>query len=451
MNITPPRALCRFLIAGAALSFGMAAAHGDDLWDIYQIALERDAAYAAADYEYRSAKLDLPLARAEFLPSLRLRGSAERLRREDAADDDEDHDTDHRSSLTADLQLFNLESIRNLSQAKLRVAGAKIRFEDARADLILRVADDYFRVLAAKDNKEVAERQKAAIQRQMDLASQRLAVGLGTRTDLFDAQARFQQAVADAIEADNRIDNAINTLKEITGTLPGALATLGGDAPLEPPSPRSPAAWIDRALQHNRALKAETLNLKVAALEVKKQRASRWPAVDLNVTRNWRESGDDFFTSGQNLGQLRETDSTTVAATLNWPLFLGGAIHFRSKQAALRYNAAERIREELKRRVESDTTSAYLAVVSGVSQVKALSEAIRAGESALQAKDEGFRAGLTTNIDVLDAQRDLARSRTDYLGARYDFILSVLRLERAVGDLNEEDVKRINAWLTDGR
>ena len=452
----------RSTIAGVAVLLGLqGVARGADLWDVYQIALTQDAAYGAAGYEYQSARLTLPLARSAFLPSVSVRGTAERVRGADA-DAGNNSNTEHRSSLNADLRVFDLESLRAYGQAKLRVSGAAIRFEDARSDLILRVAERYFGLLAATDDREVVRRRQTSIQRQMDLASQRLEVGLGTRTDLFDAQARFQQTVADVIEAGNRIDNAVQALKQITGAALAAraLAPLNRDAPLAPPDPQSLDAWIGRALENNRALKAEDLNLKVAAEEIKKQRASRWPRIDLGVRRDWRES-DNGFSNGQggdggnnaqnqNNGFSQETDSSTVEATLNWQLYRGGAIHLQTKDAGFRFNAAERAREELKRQVESDTTSAYLAVVSGISQVKALSEAVRAGESALRAKEEGFRAGLTTNLDVLDAQRDLARSRSDHLGARYDFILSVLRLERAAGDLDEADVKRINGWLSGG-
>ncbi len=450
----------RSTIAGIAVLLGLqGVARGADLWDVYQIALTRDAAYGAAGYEYQSARLTLPLARSAFLPSVSVRGTAERVRGADA-DENNNSNTEYRSSLHADLKVFDLESLRVYGQAKLRVSGAAIRFEDARSDLILRVAERYFGLLAATDDREVAHRRQTSIQRQMDLASQRLEVGLGTRTDLFDAQARFQQTVADVIEAGNRIDNAVQALKQITGAAleARALAPLNRDAPLAPPDPQSLDAWIGRALENNRALKAEDINLKVAAEEIKKQRASRWPRIDLGLRRDWRESDNGFPNgqqdgdqdNGRNNGFSQETDSSTVEATLNWQLYRGGAIHLQTKDAGLRFNAAERAREELKRQVESDTTSAYLAVVSGISQVKALSEAVRAGESALRAKEEGFRAGLTTNLDVLDAQRDLARSRSDHLGARYDFILSVLRLERAAGDLDEADVKRINAWLSGG-
>ena len=443
MGIKISRTL-RSAITGAVLLGLHGTAAGDDLWDVYQVALARDALYGAATYEHKIARLTLPLARSAFLPSISAQGTADRVRGGDAGTNDTS-DTEHRSSLNADMKVFDLEALRAYRQAGLQVSGAEIRFEDARAELILRVAERYFGLLAALDNREVARRQQASIQRQMDFASERLEVGLGTQADLFDAQARFQQAVADLIIADNRIDNAVQTLKEITGATPEALALLGDDAPLAPPDPQSADAWVERALAGNRALMAEDLDLKVAAEEIKKQRAVRWPSLDFSWRRDWRES-DNFF-ANENQGQSQETDSSSVGATLNWQLYRGGAIHLQTKEAGFRFNAAQRRREELKRRVESDTTSAYLAVVSGVSQVNALSEAIRAGESALRAKEEGFRAGLTTNLDVLDAQRDLSQSRTDYLGARYDFILSVLRLEREVGDLDDEDVKRINGWL----
>ena len=403
-------------------------ARGADLWEVYQIALARDAVYAAAGYEYESTLLNRPLARTAFLPSVSVQGSVR--------EQDSDERREHRGSLDVDWKLFDLQSLYAYRQTKLQILGAGIRFEEVRADLILRVAERYFGLLAALDNREVASRQKAAIQRQMDLASVRLEVGLGTQADLFDAQARLQQAVADVIAADNHIDNAVQVLKQITASDFDALASLDEDAPLAPPLPQSPQVWVEQALANNRALAVEDLNLKVAAEEIKKQRAARLPNLDLRLRRDWTDGVEP-----------PDDDSNSALATLNWTLFRGGAIHWQTKQAGLRFNAAERTREQLKRQIESDTISAYLAVVSGVSQVNALSEAIRAGVSALRAKQEGFRAGLTTNIDVLDAQRDLSSSRTDYLSARYDFILATLRLERAVGDLDEEDVKRFNNWL----
>ncbi len=459
MNDKIRRAL-RATMISVTMWFGLSGvANGDDLWAIYQLALTRDAIYGAANYQYQSAILALPLARSTLLPTISIQGSVQRKRSDDTTPVFNDAGSKNRSSLNADLSILNISSLYTYSQAKLQAIGAQINFADARAELILRIADRYFGVLAAMDNREVAHRQKTAIQRQMDLAIVRLEVGIGTRTDLFDAQARFQQSVADLIQADNQIDNAVQALKQITGEITGqesanALASLDQNAPLTPPNPQSPAVWVERALNNNRALMREDLNLKVAAKEIKKQQALRFPRLDLNFRRDWRESDDVTNNFGgedsQNNGGRQETDSRSVTATLNWSLYSGGAANLKIKEAGLQFNAAERIREQMKRQVESDTTSAYRAVVGGASQVKALSEAIRAGVSALRAKQEGFRAGLTTNLDVLDAQRDLSRSRTDHLRAKYDLILSTLHLERAAGDLDEADVKRINGWLVGG-
>ena len=411
----------------------------DDLWAVYQTALLRDAAYQVAAAEYEAARLAFPLAQSVFRPTLRLSARASQKNADDGTTETE------QSTLSAGVKILDRESRAAARQAKIQVTGAEIRFADARADLILRVAGRYFELLAALDNREVVRRQQAAIRRQMDLASERLEVGLGTQTDLFDAQARFQQSVADLIQAGNRIDNAAQQLKEITGqpAAADALAKLSFDAPLARPIPDSAAAWVARALADNRAIQVEDSNLKVAEEEIKKTRAARWPTIDLEWRQDWRGGGDGTMMNGN------ASDDDTVTATLNVPLYSGGAFHLKSKEAGYRYNAAESMREQTRRRVESDATSAYLAVVSDISRVAALSKAIVAGESALRAKQEGFRAGLTTNIDVLDAQRDLSQTQTNHLAARYDFILSTLRLERAVGDLDEADVIRINGWLVE--
>ncbi|MGI9310951.1 MAG: TolC family outer membrane protein [bacterium] len=418
--------------------------HGDDLWEVYQTALARDAAYGAARHEYQSARLDAPAARAALLPTVSLQGSVGQTQDNNNQQNNFDSYDHSNIGLTARMPLFDFGVWSEVSQGRLRAARAAIRFDQAQDDLILRVAERYFEVLAARDRKEVARRQKLSIQRQRDFAAERLAVGVGTQADLFDAEARFQQAVADLIEADNAIDNAAQALKRVVGDAPASLTAYPADAPLPPPSPASVGAWVERAAANHLALKAAEYDLAIAREEIKRQRAARLPRIGLEADRGRRRVSDhDDDLNGA-------TNSTSVSATLSWTLFAGGALHHRTRQASLRAVAAEQTREDIRRRIEADATESFLAVTGGLSRAQALSEAVRAGTSALAAKEEGFRAGLTTNLDVLDAQRDLARSRTDHLRARYDFLLSVLRLERAAGDLDESDLQRVNDWLTAG-
>jgi len=432
------RIIAGTLLATGIVSFGHNAS-AEDLWDIYQLALTNDAQYLAAAANYEAARLDLPLAKTQFRPSVTSNGTLGK-QRSDFSGSNATSDN-NQISLNLDLPLFDRAKRIQVDQAELQVANAELQFFIARDDLTLRVAERYFNLLAARDAKEVARLQKIAIKRQMDLAAERLDVGLGTRTDLFDARARFEQANADVIAVDILINNSRQALIEIIAVTPESIAELEEGSPLELPEPDNIDHWIALATTNNLRVLSEGLNLQVASQEIDRQRAARHPTVNLGAAQRWNDgSASSGFDSD-------DSNTSAVGLTLNLPLYLGGSINLRTKQAGMLFNSSEQALEAAKRRAQSDTTSAFLSVTSGISQVLALEESIRAGESALEAKAEGFSAGLTTNLDVLDAQRDLSRSKTDYLRARYNYIIALLRLEQATGDLGDEDIQFINKWL----
>ena len=413
-------------------------ASAEDLWDIYRLALANDSQYLAAAANYEAARVDLPIAETGFKPALTSSASIGK-QRSDFSGSSVTND-DNQLGLNVDLPLYDRALRIGIDQAQLRVENALLQFEIAGDDLVIRVAERYFILLAARDNKEVARLQRVAIKRQMDLASERLDVGLGTRTDLFDAKARFERAKADEIAAEIAINNALRQLAEITGLVPESVAELVENSPLEPPSPNNIEHWTGLARSNNLLVQSEETNLLIASQEVDRQRATRSPQLSVGASQRWSDTGATFSSDGNN-------SATSVGVTLNFPIYLGGSIRLRTEQAGRLFSASEQILEQARRSAITETTAAFLDVTSGISEVEALAEAIRAGESALLAKEEGFSAGLTTNLDVLDAQRDLSRSRTDYLRARYNYILALLRLERAVGDLGDEDIQRINQWL----
>ncbi len=413
-------------------------ASAEDLWDVYQLALANDALYQAAEADYQAARYELPLSRSNFRPAVNGVGTLGRNRND--ASGDYVTDDDSSIGIGLDMLLFDRATRIGVDQAELQVQNAGVQLDIARDDLVLRVSERYFNHLAARDAKEVARLQKIAIQRQMDLASERLDVGLGTRTDLFDARARFQQAEADLIAADILINNTLQALIEIINVVPETIAALEENSPLDPPEPNNIDHWVGLARSNNLQVLSEDLNLQIASQEVDRQRAGRSPTLTLGASQSYNDNGgisDDSY------------NSTGVNLSLNLPIYLGGSINLRTKQAGMRFNAAEQVLEAARRQATTSTTTAFLSVTSGISQVEALAEAIVAGESALQAKEEGFSAGLTTNIDVLDAQRDLSRSRVDYLRARYNYIIALLQLEQATGDLGDEDIQFINDWLVE--
>ena len=285
------------------------------------------------------------------------------------------------------------------------------------------------------DGLELSERNQAAIGRQLELALERLTVGLGTRTDLFDAEARYESAVADGIQAAKLLDDAEQGLMLLTSSNPGPLRAVQPAAQLTSPEPNEPGAWIDAALKYNHRLVAEKHNLSITQLAAARQQAARLPTLRASLTGSFTDS--------------EQTDSTrtSFSLSLSVPLFEGGLVRSQIKEAALSLNAARRDYESSRRQVHTETRGAFLTISTRLRRIDALAEAVQASVGALRAKEAGFAAGLNTNIEVLDAQRALFSAERDYLKERYDYVLEILQLEALIGNLDSDDLRRVNAWL----
>ena len=432
----PNRVALTAILCGSLSGNSLAA----DLMDIYSLALTNDSVYQVATLSHSASALELPIARTAFRPSVNASASVAEEQTDKNVLTSGNND-DYALSLDVNLPLYNKPNRINIDQSRHRVEISELELRQAKQDLTLHVANRYFNALAARDTREVARLEKIAIQRQMDLASKRLEVGLVTRTDLFDAKARFKQAEANEILAQNNINNEIALLKQIIGISPQPLAPLSESAPLELPRPNDIDTWVEWAMSNNLLLAIQAVELKIAQAEIERKKSVLLPVVNLDGSHRWTDARGG---SGANAGSSNTTRFTVNA---RFPVYGRGVLALQTRQVGILYNQAERLLEQTRRTVVTQVTTAFLTMASRVSQAEALFDAITAGESALEAKEEGFNAGLTTNLDVLDAQRDLSRSRTDYLRARYDYIISVLELEKAVGDLDEEDINRVNGWL----
>ena len=237
-----------------------------DLWSVYLLARAHDPRFAAQRLRRDAAQQALPQARAALRPQLSFSSSLGR-----SYDDDLEHSDSLQSSVSLNQSLYNRSSSLAVQQARYRIAAAEADYREAEQDLILRVAQAYFAVLAMTDNLELSERNQAAIGRQLELALERLTAGLGTRTDLFDAEARYESAVADGIQAAKLLDDAGQGLMLLTSSNPGALRTVHSAAQLTSPEPNEPGVWIDTALKYNHRLVAEKHNLSVTQLAVARQ------------------------------------------------------------------------------------------------------------------------------------------------------------------------------------
>ena len=430
MNVSASPAV-RVLSACVLLTTMSAAAQAENLLEVFEFALESDPDFLATGAEHRAAQEITPQARAELLPSARLTFESrwnERQRRDDSRSD----------SLTIDIghPIYRLDRRIALDQADSRLARADALYAAARQDLMVRVAERYFRVLAAKDELSFAGATLEAFEQQLAQSRQRFEVGLIAITDVEEAKAGFDLSRAQLIAAENALDIAHEALRETTGEYQEKLAPLA-ELHLVTPEPADIDKWTEIALERNLRLLAARHDTEIARKQIGRVRAGDSPTLDAVGSFGLRDTASGF-------GENRHAN---VGLRLTIPLYNGGSVLSRTRESRHLHQRALDVLERERRRAQRETRDAYLGVNSGISRVNALEQAVRSSETAAEAIEAGFQVGTRTSVDVLDAQRDLFRARRDLSEARYSYILNVLRLKRAAGTLSEEDLRLVSIWL----
>ncbi|MEJ2052297.1 MAG: TolC family outer membrane protein [Calditrichaceae bacterium] len=406
----------------------------DNLLDIYQLAKDNDPQYKAAQAGYKADSESRSQAMSALLPQINAS-----VYKSDISVDHLDPlptgSVDYENegySLNLTQSLYHHDYYLALDQADAKVAQAVANLSDAEQALILRVAQNYFQVFARTEKKAISE--------QLQQAKQRFNVGLTAITDVHEAQARYDQAVAQDIVAENQLAISLEALRELTGKEHKQLQSLGENSPLVIPEPQDIKQWVNMAIAQNLQLKVSKLNLDIARKEVSRQRAGHYPTLDLVASKEKNDLG------GGITGPT-EDETTSVAIQLNVPIYSGGNTSSQTRAAAYRYQAARENHEKARRETERLARNAYLGVIANISQVKALKQALASSQIALEATQAGFEVGTRTAVDVLDSQRLLFLAKRNYAKARYDYILETLRLKQAAGLLSENDIRQINNWL----
>ncbi len=421
-------------------------AHAEDLLSLYRQALRADAALAVQQARYDEVRQARPLARANLLPQLNASlGYAHHEQNYDEVPPDkaslykDDHFRRFHWGLRLDQSLFNRQHWLRLRQADSQIAQASAELAAARQDLILRVAEAYFGVLAAQETLRYARAERTALQQQLEEARQRYQLGAAAMTDVQDTKARYDVAVAQEIDAYNQVQIEREKLRVIIGRIPSRLARLRDDVALQPPTPANVEAWVQQARQDNPALRAARAALATARQEVRRERAGRLPTLDLSAEHRLQDDDGGF-----SQGKARET---VVSLQLNVPLYSGGRVSARVASAGARARQADRNRLLQEREVERQTRAAFRNVMAGVSRVRALEQALQSTQTAVEAARSGYRLGTRTAVDVLLALREAYRARRDYAAARYDYLLSNLRLQKAAGHLDLATLETLNRWF----
>lgn len=422
-------------------------ATGETLLEAYKLARSSDPKFKGAQYDSQAGGTAIDQARAGFLPTARFEADKVETRQRILSSNNPifgagvtKFPTDSHT-LSINQPIFRKDVIERFEQAKAVVRQAEFTLLAAEQDLLLRTTAAYLTVLAGVDSVTLATAERQAVGRALELARERLRMGLGTITNQHDAAARYAVTQAREIEAQNKLRDARQALREITGKLIQNVQSLREEFALLTPDPVNVERWIEVAYEQNLALKARRETVEVARQEVQRQRAGHYPSLNLLLSHNRRESGSTLFGGGSNV------ETTDLTLRLSVPIFEGGLTSAVTQEAAYRYQKAQEDLELERRALERQTRAAFEGTISGVSLVQALRQSVIAQASALEAKDQGFKSGLLTLLPVLDAQRDLFLARRDYAQSRYDYLLNRLKLKQASGSLSEADLESVSAAL----
>lgn len=434
------KSLMAGLLAGCLLA---ASAQAADLLQVYQQAQAHDALYASARAALAAAQERTPQGRAGLLPTLAAAGSNSRGNSEfvpfstaplPPAVDAHNHSNTY--SLTLSQPLFRWANWQQYEQSKLAQAGAEALFAQAQQDLMTRVAQAYFDVLSAQDNLSVTQEQKKATAEQLAAAQRNFEVGTQTITDSNEAQAAYDLVLAQELAALNDLDNKNAALEAIIGAAPAVLATLRKEAAISSPAPAVMQNWISSAEQQNYGVIVARLALLTAQHEIERNRAGHYPTLDLIAN-----AGHTYTTA------YGATNNNAIGVQWSVPLFSGFAVTSRVREAIALEDKARNDLEAARRNAALGARQTYLGVTSGLAQVSALQTAEVSSQSALASNKLGYQVGVRINIDVLNAQKQLYATQKDLAKARYDTIMSGLRLQAVAGSLKETDLIPVNNLL----
>lgn len=427
--------LARTVAFSAALSTAVSGfARAENLLDVYQLALKNDAQFRGVTYNYESSLETRVQAKAAFLPQVQAQGSAGM---NDINDDRNDTYSSNTFTLSLNQSIYNRATQIVSKQADLGIAQAQAELTSADQDLIFRTANVYFGVLSAQENLVFAQSEKKAIEQQLEQANRRFEVGLIAITDVKEAQAAYDLAVAEEIAAENALANAREALRVVTNRGIENYSTLIDNAPLIKPEPEDIESWVNTAETSNLSLRVAEYSAEIANQQIEAARSGHYPTLGAGAS----------YVKTQRDGGTGDSEFGSMQLQLDVPIYSGGLISSQTRQAKSQAKFAAEQYELTRRNVAQQTRNSYNGVLAGISRVKALERALQSTQIAAEATETGFEVGTRTAVEVLQSLRDVYRARANYSSARYDYILNTLALKQAAGILGLEDLEAVNSWL----
>jgi outer membrane protein/protease secretion system outer membrane protein len=434
--------LCSWTIAAWAQPLLM------DLKQVYQAALEQDANIRASRAAADSGRERLPQAKAGLLPQVSASASRNNNNLDTTAPNilgtpvttNDQYFSDNRT-LQLRQPIVNMQRWLQFQQAKSMVEEAEANLERDLQNLVVRVAGAYFETLMADEQLDLVLAQKKTYTALVDASQKGLAAGSGTRTDVDDAKARLDMALAQELEARQNQDLTRRQLQLLINHPVGQIAKLNVAAlKLSAPEPANLEEWTRKAEENSPEIKAMQARLEAARREVTKSQAGHLPTLD--AVAQWSNSGSENITRVNS-----RYENKTIGLQLNIPLYSGGYVNSTIRQAVAEQTRTEETLEALRRDLGVRVHKEYRGVSEGVMRVRALEQATRSAEQMMKSTQMSQKAGSRTLLDVLNAQQQNTLALRDLTQARLVYLLSRVRLASLVGDDAMSSVEQVNGSL----
>ena len=422
-------------------------AKAQSLLDIYLQALAHDPVLASALNANKAAQEIIEQAKALYRPSVNFNADAStsstHIRYLDSNIPPGNSKFENfRAGVEARQPIYRKQNLVQIEQSKTQVSQADKQYHLSQQELILRTTQAYFEVLIAQDKIDLIGAQKTAILSQLDQAKVTFEVGTATITDVNEAQARYDLILAQEIAAINEFEIAKRSVEAITGQIPSKLATVKPDIQVTSLS-QNMQDWQLVGSQNNLNIQIQQDALRLAEQEVEFANAGHLPILDAvaSYTNSYANGSPSVFSAGN------ELKNATIGLQLQIPLYAGGAISSRARQAVLNKQRAQDDVQIARRQTDLETQRAYFNLSSSIALVKALDQALISSQSQVDSTTLGYEVGVRTSVDVLNAQQQLFSAKRDLLQARYNYLVNIIRLKVASGLVAEADLQDINQQL----
>lgn len=463
------------LVILSALSTSGYAADAD-LMHIYQQALENDTLYKISESNLKATEQGVRISRSSLLPQIsasasRTRSDFDSSGGQDGSPSDPFNSVSNSTRLAIQLNqsLFDWNQWLTLDQSEMRLRASELNHAASLQGLMLRTTQAYLNVLSAEESLAATQAEKGSLKKQLDLTQEQYQAGLAGATDYLNAQANYDQSVANEVSLQNSLTINQEALREVTGQYYVALEGLNDEIDLASPSPNNISDWVNSANSENLGLKAQQMNMRIARKEVKRNKSGHYPKLDFNLSYTDTDTDNDrTFPNGipnqqfdntlpvdpvtnpaliYNSSNTSLSDGYSAGITLTVPLFSGNRTSAQTEQARYNYQRSSHELEQQARLVQRNARNAFTGLQASIQSFEANKRAVESSASSLEATEEGYQIGTRNILDVLLATRSYYGAKRSLINAKYSYLINGIKLKEAAGTLSEADLEQLNRLL----